>query len=159
MSTDTASRQTSDDQTATHSSSDSTQSSTAASTTSAHNATSLHNTQTSSITSASNTTSATSTSSAEPTPTETIQYYIRTKEGTSLDTFKNFIKELDDSTGKAYTYDPEIIPYQGYMTKLKPAQANDLKLKHDFILTATPCVFKLSDLDLSDKEDFRALPQ
>ncbi|KAK7183332.1 uncharacterized protein CC84DRAFT_1218950 [Paraphaeosphaeria sporulosa] len=160
MPTDTASRSISQDQSTTHSSWESTQSFTSASTTSAQNTTSLQSTQFTSTTSASNTTSATSsTSSAEPSPTETTQYYIRTKEGTSLETFKKFIKELDNAAGRSITYDPKLIPHQGYMTRLTSTQAEGLESKHKFILSAVPIVFKLEDLEISKKEEFRALPQ
>lgn len=159
MSTNTASRQSSDDQTTTQSSVESTQSSSAATTTTARNTTSLEHTKTSSISSASNTTSTSSTSSAEPSPTDAVQYFIRTKEGTSIETFKKFIEELDNSAGKAYTYDPKIIPYQSYMTRLTPAQGSDLVSKHSFILIASPWVFQLSDLESSEKEDYRAYPR
>ncbi|KAF2445923.1 hypothetical protein P171DRAFT_276181 [Karstenula rhodostoma CBS 690.94] len=147
--TETASRQTSEGQTTT-------QNSTSVSTTSAHNTTALHSTQSASITSSSNTTSATSSSSAEPTPTETTKYYIVTKDGTSLDDFKQFIDELDNAAGLARTYKPEYVPHQTYLTMLKPEVAEKLQSRYNFIRWVIPCVFTKEDLE-ADDEEFRAV--
>jgi hypothetical protein len=155
MPTETASRQTSDEQTTTRSSSDLTQSSTSASTTSASNTTSLRSTQSTSITSASNTTSATSsTSSAEPTP-ETLQYFIITKDGTSLDEFRKFVEEVDGGAGFIMEWEPEYIQCQGYLTMLKPDVGEGLKSKYGFILSANPQFATKEYLEAND--EYRAI--
>ncbi|KAJ4303823.1 hypothetical protein N0V90_002724 [Kalmusia sp. IMI 367209] len=90
-------------------------------------------------------------------PTETSKYYIRTKEGTSLEDFKKFIQELDQGAGTAYTWNPDIIPHQSYLTMLRPSVANSLKEKYDFILFVHH--FVASPEDIESTEEFHAVDQ
>jgi hypothetical protein len=76
--------------------------------------------------------------------------------GTSVETFEGFIKELDDGAGESSIYDPTIIPYQSYLTMLKPSQVEGLEQKYKFLLLVHRCVFDPADLDAS--EEFLSIP-
>lgn len=58
-------------------------------------------------------------------------YFIRTKENTSLETFRSWIQELDKGQGTQIVYDH--VYHQSYVTELTAAEAEQVKQK-DFIL-------------------------
>jgi hypothetical protein len=118
-------------------------------------ATATTNTGTNTGSASRTTTSRSSSTSVSPTEAP-LTYYIRTRSGTSNETFTNFIHDLDGAIGDASIYDPKLIPYQKYITKLMPSQAEDLKSKHDFLLTVYAWVFDPKDLDA--EEEFFATP-
>ncbi|KAF2728537.1 subtilisin-like protein, partial [Polyplosphaeria fusca] len=80
--------------------------------------------------------------STGPTP-----YFITTKDGTSSDTFKRFIEDLDGGAGTAYQYDMSNVPHQHYATKLNASFAANLPNKYPFIQRIFPELFDPADLD------------
>ncbi|KAF2272251.1 uncharacterized protein EI97DRAFT_470584 [Westerdykella ornata] len=106
-------------------------------------------TQTTSITSSSKPASS---QRPEQTPTP---HYIWTKVGTSMDTFEQFIQQLDGSKGDKSIF--ESFGNQVYLTDLTSEQAASLKDRHDFIMQ----VYEPSIGDLNDEgppEEFLAIP-
>lgn len=94
------------------------------------------------------------TQTAKPTQgPSTIQHYIITKEGTSLETFNEFIQELDRGAGRSFTW--EHVKQQSYATVLDDKSATELPKKHDFIWMVFPMTFD-EEYDGS-REEFRAL--
>ncbi|KAF2789529.1 subtilisin-like protein, partial [Melanomma pulvis-pyrius CBS 109.77] len=73
--------------------------------------------------------------------TQLVQYFIVTKDGTSLETFDKFIKDLDGGVGDARTFDMTKIPHQNYMTNITSSQAENALKDNDFLLAVIPIVF------------------
>jgi hypothetical protein len=63
-------------------------------------------------------------------------HYIATKDGTSLETFKAFIQELDGGVGKSWSW--EILGAHAYLTEIDPEDAADLPMGYDFISRIHP---------------------
>jgi hypothetical protein len=100
-----------------------------------------------------------SSSSAGPSSTELpLPYYIATKWGTPVETFKKFIEELDGGAGKAKYDDLEKMDYQTYKTKLNISQAEGLKSRYPFLLLAYADISHPSEFE-SDNEEFHAIPR
>ena len=87
--------------------------------------------------------SASATAGAEP-------YVISSKDGTSIQVFKDFIERLDNSKGKLWTWD--VIDAQMYLTNLTAAKAQELKKNHDFIRRINPS--GANDKGEEGKEEF-----
>ncbi|KAH8716869.1 peptidase S8/S53 domain-containing protein [Phaeosphaeriaceae sp. PMI808] len=94
-----------------------------------------------------------SSSSVKPTPTEeAVQYFIITKPGTSLQTFKNFTKELDGGIGQAETYDMKFIDHQTYLTSLNRSVGDGLQRKYPFLEIAA--AWEADPMDYESTNEF-----
>jgi hypothetical protein len=104
--------------------------------------------------------SQTSSSSSEtptPTPDATKRYGIISEYGTSWDTFKQFITELDGGNGYLAKFDSEAARQQIYIAKLNASQVSEIKERYDFIGSVLPYEFD-ETIDHSIDE-FRAIGQ
>ncbi|CAN9296645.1 unnamed protein product [Alternaria alternata] len=104
------------------------------------------------------TSSQTSSSSSEtptPTPDATKRYGIISEYGTSWDTFKQFITELDGGNG--YLAKLDNTRQQIYIAKLNASQVSEIKERYDFIGSVLPYEFD-ETIDHSIDE-FRAIGQ
>ncbi|CAN9285738.1 unnamed protein product [Alternaria alternata] len=104
------------------------------------------------------TSSQTSSSSSEtptPTPDATKRYGIISEYGTSWDTFKQFITELDGGNG--YLAKLDSTRQQIYIAKLNASQVSEIKERYDFIGSVLPYEFD-ETIDHSIDE-FRAIGQ
>jgi hypothetical protein len=102
-------------------------------------------TQATSASTVTNTSSTTITTSTEV----PVSYWFRTNEGTSLETFKALINELDGGTGSSLTWD--VIDTQMYTTTMLPSKAAELKERTDLIKFIFPRPkFNLEDLEAKD---------
>lgn len=101
-----------------------------------------------------------SSSSATPAATgQTLPYYIATEWGTPLETFKNFIRDLDGGVGKVESEETDKkMDYQTYRTQLNSSQAEGLKEKNPFLMLAYADVTDPKDFDYAGEEEWRALP-
>jgi hypothetical protein len=97
-----------------------------------------------------------SSSSDTPTPTADVvqEYTISSKQGTSWDTFKNFINSLDGGGGPLVRWDN--IGSQMYITKLNATQARNISESYDFVkwIDAND---EREDDETGDAEEFRAI--
>ncbi|RYO14266.1 hypothetical protein AA0111_g12041 [Alternaria arborescens] len=104
------------------------------------------------------TSSQTSSSSSEtptPTPDATKRYGIMSEYGTSWETFKQFITELDGGNG--YLAKLDSTQQQIYIAKLNASQVSEIKERYDFIGSVLPYEFD-ETIDHSIDE-FRAIGQ
>ncbi|KAF2011878.1 subtilisin-like protein [Aaosphaeria arxii CBS 175.79] len=87
---------------------------------------------TQSLTSSQSTTESSTSSSSTAGPSETpVPYIIQTKEGTSVEAFNAFIRDLDGGVGVAQTFEPLL--HQLYCTKIAPTKAAELKMTNPLI--------------------------
>jgi hypothetical protein len=88
-----------------------------------------------------------------------LPYYIATEWGTPLETFKNFIRDLDGGIGKVESEETDKkMDYQTYRTQLNSSQAEGLKEKNPFLMLAYADVTNPKDFDYAGEEEWRALP-
>ncbi|RYO44858.1 hypothetical protein AA0116_g13543 [Alternaria tenuissima] len=90
-----------------------------------------------------------------PTPDTTKRYGIISEYGTSWDTFKQFITELDGGNG--YIAKLEATRHQIYIAQLNASQVSEIKERYDFIGSVLPYEFD-ETIDHSIDE-FRAIGQ
>ncbi|CAN9340538.1 unnamed protein product [Alternaria alternata] len=134
----------------------STQGTSTAQTTSMKSSTAISSTAMSaSSTVTSSQTSSSSSKTPTPTPDATKRYGIISKYGTSWDTFKQFITELDGGNG--YLAKLEATRHQIYIAQLNVSQVSEIKERYDFIGSVLPYEFD-ETIDHSIDE-FRAIGQ
>jgi hypothetical protein len=98
-----------------------------------------------------------SSSSGTPTPTSDIvqAYGIISERGTTLDTFKAFITELDGGKGPLVYWDA--LNKQMYLTQLNATQAKNISQTHDFIKWIGPQTFGDENVEGNPEEEYRAV--
>ncbi|KAH7411597.1 peptidase S8/S53 domain-containing protein [Phaeosphaeria sp. MPI-PUGE-AT-0046c] len=103
--------------------------------------------------------SSTSAASSSATPTSTarpLTYYIATKWGNPVETFKKFIQELDGGAGNADVQEHR----QTYKTSLNASHALDLQAKYPFLLYVYTDEGYVGDLDSNNNNEFfHAIPK